>query len=54
MVIYQNNDVDITAEVIDTYEVEIKANGECLIVISRSELDDFARKLEHLLDDYRI
>ncbi len=54
MRIYTNNDVSITAEAQDPYESKINVNGQNLIWVSRSELEDFKRELSDILDRYRI
>lgn len=53
-IIYQNNDVTITAKVVDTFESKINVNGENLIWISRQEQSSFKKELSELLDNYRI
>ncbi len=53
-IIYQNNDVTITTEVVDTHESKVNINGENLMWISRSEESEFKRELSELLDRYRI
>jgi hypothetical protein len=52
--IYQNNDVTITAKVVDTFESKININGDNLIWISRQEQSNFKKELTELLDKYRI
>lgn len=53
-IIYQNNDVTITAKAVDTFESKINVNGENLIWISRQEQSNFKKELSELLDKYRI
>lgn len=53
-IIYQNNDVTITAKAVDTFESKINVNGENLIWISRQEQSNFKKELSELLDNYRI
>lgn len=52
--IYQNNEVKITYEVVDTHEAKINVNGENLIWISRETKDEFVEQLKNLLDNFRI
>lgn len=52
--IYQNNDVKITSEPVDTIERKINVNGQNLIWISGQDEDQFKKELSDLLDKYRI
>jgi len=54
MTIYLNNDVEITSEPADEYELKININGQTLILISREEEYEFKKELAQLLDKYRI
>lgn len=54
MIIYQNNDITIDVVIIDEYEAKVNINGQNLIYISRSEIEEFKEKLSELLDNHRI
>lgn len=53
-IIYLNNEVSITIEIVDTNEAKVNINGKNLIWISRESQDEFKNKLKNLLDKYRI
>lgn len=53
-VIYSNNDVEITTEVVDEYDTRVDVNGKNLIWISAPDIDEFKKELSALLDKYRI
>lgn len=52
--IYQNNDVVIILEPVDSHEAKVNINGKNLMWISLQEADEFKRELSALLDKYRI
>jgi len=54
MSIYQNNEVEITYEIMPPMEAKINVNGENLIWISIVDIDEFKNDLSEVLDKYRI
>lgn len=52
--IYESNDVKIVVEKVDKWEGKVNINGENLMWISRSELNDFKQELTAVLDKFRI
>lgn len=54
MIIYQNNDVTITVEAVDSIEAKVNINDKNLIWISREQETEFIKELNEILDKFRI